>query len=114
MGLDIILESCETKKFNENYCYFNAEDPEEIAFNVRCEMRTIDSVKNDYDLLDAMSVVAFYAVKEIENCQYTILEKKELEQLTTKDISEEGREALEKVLAEVDFDKETVTVYTWR
>jgi hypothetical protein len=113
MGLDIILDACETKKFYENYHYMNVEDPEEIAFNVRCEMRTIDSVKNDYDLLDAMSVVAFYNDKEIENCQYTILEKKELEQLITKDISEEGRETLEKVLAEVDFDKETVTVYPW-
>lgn len=113
MGLDIILDVCETKKFYENYCYFNVEDPEEIAFNVRCEMRTIDSVKNDYDLLDAMSIVAFYAGKEIENCLYTTLDKKELEQLTTKDISTEGRKALEKVLAEVDFDKEMVTVYPW-
>lgn len=113
MDLDIILDVCEIKKFYENYDYFNVEDPEEIGFNVRCQMRTIDSVKNDYDLLDAMSVVAIYADKEIENCQYTILEKKELEELITKDISVDGREVLEKVLAEVDFDKETVTVYPW-
>lgn len=39
MGLDIILEACETKIFYENEGYFNLETEDEIPFNedVRCE-----------------------------------------------------------------------------
>jgi len=113
MGLDIIFDVCETKKFYENEEYLNVEAPDEIAFNVRCQMRTIDSVKNDYELLDALSLIAFYDDKEVENCQYTVFYQEDLEKLTSKNISEDGREVIAKVLSEVDFDHETVTVYPW-
>jgi len=113
MGLDIIMEACETKIFYENEGYFNLETADEIPFNERCQMRTIESVKNDYELLDELSFVVSCADKEIDNCKYTILEQEELEQLTHKKLSEEGLKAIKKVLAEVDFEKETVTVYPW-
>jgi hypothetical protein len=113
MGLDILFEACETKKFYENEDYMNDDGYDEIAFNERCQMRTIDSVKNDYELLDALSLIALYEDKEFENCQYTVFYKEELEKLISKNISAEGLEVIKKVLAEVDFDNETVTVYPW-
>ncbi|HAZ05584.1 hypothetical protein [Acetobacterium wieringae] len=113
MSLDIIFDVCETKTFYENEEYMNNDDCDEIAFNERCQMRTIDSVKNDYELLDALSLIAFYDDKEVENCQYTVFYQEDLEKLTSKNISEDGREVIAKVLREVDFDHETVTVYPW-
>ncbi len=113
MGLDILFEACETKKFYENEDYMNDDDRAEIAFNERCQMRTIETVKNDDALFDGLSLIALYADKEFENCQYTVFDKEDFEKLARKNLTDEGLEAVKKVLAEVDFDKETVTVYPW-
>ena len=113
MGLDIILESSKKEIFFKNIAYFNVDTEDDIPFNERCQMRTIDLLKNDYEFLDELGFVVGHACKDLDNCKYTIVEQEELVELTRRNLSEEAQQALKKVLEEVDFKKEIVTIYPW-
>ncbi|MDD3305823.1 MAG: hypothetical protein PHO29_01835 [Acetobacterium sp.] len=114
MGLDLILEATEKKKFYENSAYFNQETEDEIPFNVRCQTRTIESLKNEEELMGALGDIEVRAFREIESCRYIIVDKESVQELIRNpNLSEEAQQALEKVLEEVDFEKEIFTVYPW-
>jgi len=114
MGLDLILEATEKKKFYENSAYFNQEAEDEIPFNVRCQTRTIESLKNEEELMDALGDMEARAFREIDSCRYIIVDKEGVQELIRNpNLSKEAQQALEKVLEEVDFEKEIFTVYPW-
>lgn len=54
----------------------NDDDRAEIAFNERCQMRTIETVKNDDAPFDGLSLIALYADKELKIANTLFLTKK--------------------------------------
>lgn len=113
MSLDIILEASKKENFYENMAYLNNDTEADIPFNERCQMRTIEIVKNDYEFLEEIAMVVGQADKDLDNGYYTIVEPEEWLALTHIKLSEEAQKAVEKVLTEVDFENEIVTVYPW-
>jgi hypothetical protein len=112
MSLDIIIDACDKQLFYDNYEYFNKES--DIPFDQRCQMKTIVSLKNEDELFDALSFIALQNEQEFDNNLYTIFDQEDFKKLgNNPKLSEEVLEAVVKVLSEVDFDRQVVTVYPW-
>lgn len=110
MGLLVTVQIGDADIIAANEEFLNTEMENELPFDQRCKMKTVDHIYNDWDFVMSLDEITGNPAK---NCEYVLLEEEDVHALKDQQMSEESQEVISQLIKTVDFSKQVVSLFAW-